>query len=67
MSRVIIEQHEKLHSDVVKQKLMIKKLRVENANKCKEIDQIKDLNIILQLELEKYRSSDAHSSADREV
>lgn len=65
-------QLDKLRLRNAKQHQQIKKLRLDNTHKGKEIDQIKDLNIKLQLELEKYRSSDAYNSsftycADREV
>lgn len=65
-------QLNKLRLRMAKQHQQIKKLRVDNTYKGKEIEQIKDLNIKLQLELEKYRSSDGYNSsftycADREV
>lgn len=62
----------KIRARAAKQQQQMKKLRGENHDRRREIDQIKDLNIKLQLELEKYRMSDAYNSsftynADREV
>lgn len=47
---------------MIKQQRQIRALRSETKSKTKEIDQIKDLNIKLQIELEKCRQSVVNNS-----